>query len=95
MSYANVCRGQDDIIDPSTISQQLSASSPIFSLQSLCPYAEKDGICEALETGRYCPYVHGDICDLCEMPALHPINEKQREQHRLVNIINHHCFLFV
>ena len=57
---------------------------PNLSFQSLCPYAEKDGYCEALETGRYCPYIHGDLCDLCEMPVLHPTNAKQREQHRFV-----------
>jgi hypothetical protein len=88
MSYASVCRGNNDIIDPSNVIEQFSPSHPTFFLQSLCPYAEKDGICEALETGRYCPYIHGDLCDLCELPALHPMNEKQREQHRLVNIIN-------
>jgi len=54
----------------------------------LCPYAEKDGYCEASETGRYCPYIHGDICDLCELPVLHPTDEQQREQHRLVRIFN-------
>jgi hypothetical protein len=87
MSYANVCRGNNDIIDPSILIQETSPSYPSFVLQSLCPYAEKDGICEALETGRYCPYIHGNLCDLCEMPALHPADEKQREQHRLVNRI--------
>ncbi|UJR25696.1 hypothetical protein I4U23_007047 [Adineta vaga] len=54
-----------------------------FTLQTLCPYAKKDGLCEALETGRFCPYLHGDMCDLCELSVLDPTNEKQREQHRL------------
>ena len=85
MSYASVCRGTNDMTDPSIMIDQISLTSPTFLFQSLCPYAEKDGICEALETGRYCPYVHGEICDLCGMPALHPINEKQREEHRMVN----------
>ena len=85
LSYASVCRGNNDMIDPSSMIEQLSLSSSAYLLQSLCPYAEKEGICEALETGRYCPYIHGDLCDLCEMPALHPTNEKQREQHRTVN----------
>jgi hypothetical protein len=87
MSYASVCRGNNDIIDPSNVIEQISPLYPPFLLQSLCPYAVKEGICEALETGRYCPYIHGELCDLCEMPALHPTNEKQREQHRLVNYI--------
>jgi E3 ubiquitin-protein ligase makorin len=89
MSYASVCRGNNDIIDPSNVIEQFSPSHPTFFLQSLCPYAEKDGICEALETGRYCPYIHGDLCDLCELPALHPFNEKQREQHRLECLRKH------
>ena len=81
MSYASACRGNNDYTDSSTFVQQSPAT---FLLQSLCPYAEKEGVCEALETGRYCPYIHGDLCDLCEMPALHPADEKQRERHRLV-----------
>lgn len=85
MSYASVCRGNNDVIEPSNNIEQFSPTYPAYLFQSLCPYAEKEGICEALETGRYCPYVHGDLCDLCEMPALHPTNEQQREQHRLVN----------
>lgn len=87
MSYANVCRINNTEIEPSNIDQPVSnVVIAGYSLQSLCPYAEKDGICEALVTGRYCPYTHGDLCDLCGMPALHPTNEKQREQHHLVNI---------
>jgi len=85
INYANIC------YDPSisvTKQEEEKEYSPKFTLQSLCPYAEKDGFCEALETGRYCPYIHGDLCDLCEMPVLHPSNEKQREQHRLVRILN-------
>ncbi|UJR23235.1 hypothetical protein I4U23_026255 [Adineta vaga] len=90
MSYANVCRGNDDMIDPSIHNtQEYSPTHPTYFLQSLCPYAEKEGVCEALETGRYCPYIHGDLCDLCEMPALHPNNEKQREQHRLECLRKH------
>ena len=58
--------------------------SPSYTVKSLCPYAEKEGVCEALETGRYCPYIHGLKCDLCEKPILHPTDKNQREQHRLV-----------
>lgn len=57
-----------------------------MTLQSFCPYVEKDGHCEARETGRYCPYIHGDHCDLCEKAVLHPTNKKQREEHRAVRI---------
>jgi hypothetical protein len=82
INYANICH------DPSISIEQQKEFSPNFTLQSLCPYAEKDGYCEASETGRYCPYIHGDICDLCELPLLHPTDDQQREQHRLVRIFN-------
>ncbi|CAM4884408.1 unnamed protein product [Rotaria socialis] len=75
--------------DDSTSLEEVELHSPSFTLQSICPYAEKDGYCEALETGRYCPYIHGDLCDLCEMPLLHPTNEKQREQHRFECLRKH------
>ena len=87
MSYANVCRLNNDVADSAIYIEPTAPSIVSVMLQSLCPYAEKDGYCEALETGRYCPYIHGDLCDLCEMPALHPTNEKQREQHRFVRIV--------
>jgi len=35
-----------------------------------CRYGEAD-----------CSYVHGDMCELCGQPALHPANEEQRQQH--------------
>ena len=93
MSYASVCKSNNSVLESSNITQQLSPECPTFSPRSLCPYAEKVGICEALETGRNCPYIHGDLCDLCDMPALHPTDEKQREQHRIVNIMNS-CLCF-
>lgn len=95
MSYASVCRANNDTIDSSHLIEHYSPSPATYLLQSLCPYAEKEGICEALETGRYCPYVHGELCDLCEMPALHPTNEKQREQHRTVGNDLCSAFLFL
>ncbi|CAF1299647.1 unnamed protein product, partial [Didymodactylos carnosus] len=86
----DICRGTDSISlnDNSNfeIQEQHPFSSPqtvYLSLQSLCPYSEKDGYCEANESGGYCPYIHGDLCDLCQMPCMHPYNEKQRDEHRL------------
>jgi hypothetical protein len=84
MSYASVCRLNNDVSESSIVIDQSSSSNRSFMDQALCPYAEKDGICQALETGQHCPYIHGDLCDLCEMPVLHPTNEEQREQHRAV-----------
>ncbi|CAF0869015.1 unnamed protein product [Didymodactylos carnosus] len=89
-SYADILRGVDSLslanhsnFDIQTQQQPPSSQTVYLSLQSLCPYSEKDGYCEAKEHGGYCPYIHGNLCDLCEMPCLHPYNEKQQEEHRL------------
>lgn len=47
--------------------------------KKLCPYAERDGICK-YPTGE-CTYLHGDVCELCSLPALHPFNEELRKKH--------------
>jgi len=43
----------------------------------LCPYAAH-GECQF---GAECPYVHGDVCDLCGNAVLSPYNQEQREKH--------------
>lgn len=48
-----------------------TASSP------LCPYAEASIICKKTN----CPYLHGDLCDMCNRPVLHPLNDEQRKEH--------------
>ncbi|XP_034948500.1 probable E3 ubiquitin-protein ligase makorin-1 [Chelonus insularis] len=55
------------------------------SSEPLCPYAEATGICTKLK----CPYLHGDICELCGRAALHPYNEEQRQQHNKACIKQH------
>ncbi|KAJ8681836.1 hypothetical protein QAD02_017628 [Eretmocerus hayati] len=55
-----------------------NAGQATFSpLDPLCPYAEATGICKKSN----CPYIHGDICDMCSKPALHPFNEEMRKKH--------------
>lgn len=49
--------------------------------ETLCPYANKDGICRNLTD---CTYLHGELCDLCSRLILHPYNEDQRKRHRQV-----------
>ncbi|EJW73402.1 hypothetical protein WUBG_15690 [Wuchereria bancrofti] len=44
----------------------------------LCPYFET-GDCDK---GDKCQFVHGDVCDLCNVPCLHPTDTEQRAQHR-------------
>jgi hypothetical protein len=45
----------------------------------LCPYFEKSLECPF---GEHCEYVHGDLCEYCQMPCLHPTNEQMREEHK-------------
>ena len=47
----------------------------------LCPYYAHDGDCPY---GADCQYAHGDICDMCGLPKLHPKNAQQREAHQKV-----------
>uniref|UniRef100_A0A183D6Y2 RING-type E3 ubiquitin transferase n=1 Tax=Gongylonema pulchrum TaxID=637853 RepID=A0A183D6Y2_9BILA len=51
----------------------------------VCPYYET-GHCDK---GNLCPFVHGDICDLCNVPCLHPANEGLRAEHRRECIAAH------
>ena len=45
----------------------------------LCPFSV-NGSCR-FGDGQ-CAYVHGQVCDLCFVAALHPTHEAQRRQHR-------------
>ena len=69
---------------PNSSEEQQSTDAPNFTISTFCPYAEKNGLCEALDAGRFCPYLHGDTCDFCNLPVLDPTDDRQREEHRLV-----------
>ncbi|XP_030071819.1 E3 ubiquitin-protein ligase makorin-1 isoform X2 [Microcaecilia unicolor] len=45
--------------------------------KELCPYAAM-GECRY---GENCVYLHGDICDMCGLQVLHPVDTAQRSQH--------------
>ena len=46
-------------------------------VDNLCPYAAH-GECKF---GDSCPYVHGDVCDYCNLAVLSPTDEDQRNRH--------------
>jgi E3 ubiquitin-protein ligase makorin len=46
---------------------------------NLCPYFEKTMNCPFGDT---CEYVHGELCDICNMPCLNPFDPEQCESHR-------------
>lgn len=64
-----------DPFDESTANQQVMLDQ--YSM--LCPFFEKDASCPF---GLECQYLHGEVCDLCGTPCLHPFNEELREQHK-------------
>nr|XP_013803369.1 PREDICTED: E3 ubiquitin-protein ligase makorin-1 isoform X2 [Apteryx mantelli mantelli] len=45
--------------------------------KQLCPYAAV-GECRY---GENCVYIHGDVCDMCALQVLHPVDAAQRSQH--------------
>lgn len=51
----------------------------------MCPYMDVNGICNNYTEGE-CPYAHGQMCELCGLPALHPYNEEKRKKHTQVYI---------
>lgn len=53
--------------------------------RSLCPYFQT-GTCRLAEK---CPFIHGDVCDMCNVPCLHPTDAEQRAQHRRECLAEH------
>ncbi|GFS07232.1 E3 ubiquitin-protein ligase makorin-1 [Elysia marginata] len=51
----------------------------------LCPFYAA-GECRNSDD---CSYVHGDICDMCGLPQLHPKNKQQQDEHRKECLANH------
>lgn len=47
----------------------------------LCPYAAA-GQCHY---GNTCPYLHGDMCEICRLQVLHPHDPEQRAAHEKVS----------
>lgn len=58
----------------------------------MCPYMDVNGACNNYTEGE-CPYAHGQMCELCGLPALHPYNEEKRKKHIQVLLFNY--FLLV
>nr|XP_033815656.1 E3 ubiquitin-protein ligase makorin-1 isoform X2 [Geotrypetes seraphini] len=64
----------DPVIEEGQCEKQLSC---LESKKELCPYAAV-GECRY---GENCVYLHGDICDMCGLQVLHPVDAAQRSQH--------------
>lgn len=59
--------------------KRLIAQDMASTQAQLCPYFEKQLDCPF---GHTCEYIHGDVCDLCNMGCLNPYDERQRDEHR-------------
>ncbi|KAF2885606.1 hypothetical protein ILUMI_20548 [Ignelater luminosus] len=69
-----------EVVNPKT------GSSESIS-KKLCPYTEKHGECRV--PPGCCPYLHGDICDLCGNAVLHPADTEQRKNHHQKCLARH------
>lgn len=73
VSYAQVAGGGDK--DPSCgfISDIRSSDS------ELCPTYLMSGKCQI---GENCSYIHGLLCEVCQLACLHPYDKEQRRTHK-------------
>ena len=74
-----------------------SIKIPAHGKDVICPFASH-GACRF---GDSCSYLHGEICDTCDRPVLHPTDEEQRIKHAkvmsmfsciIVSSVCHNCF---
>lgn len=66
------------VVNPTAMAEMTVADAE----SSLCPFSLMD----ECRYGEHCAYVHGDICDLCGCPALHPDHAQQRKLHQDVRL---------
>lgn len=67
------------VFDPTYVDYLKLQQTNQTSTSLLCPYFENSLDCPFAST---CQYIHGDICDVCNLACLHPLDSVQREQHR-------------
>jgi len=66
----------------SSLSSSLAVCDTIQAMakKELCPYYEKSLACPY--EGE-CEFLHGNVCDICNMACLSPVDPVQNEQHRV------------
>ncbi|XP_030061515.1 E3 ubiquitin-protein ligase makorin-2 [Microcaecilia unicolor] len=57
--------------------EDVEAASSYPDAQQLCPFAAA-GTCHY---GNSCLYLHGNMCQICELQVLHPFDQEQRKMH--------------
>lgn len=51
----------------------------------LCPYY-LHGYCM---NDIFCPFIHGDTCEMCQTQSLHPFNQEERKKHHRECLAEH------
>ncbi|XP_057702494.1 E3 ubiquitin-protein ligase makorin-2 isoform X2 [Corythoichthys intestinalis] len=75
-SYVDAIRTGLEASAPEQAPPQMGGAYRDFT--QLCPYAAATGRC--FYEGD-CPYLHGDRCEVCRLPVLHPHDAEQRRAH--------------
>ncbi|KAE8612894.1 hypothetical protein XENTR_v10013036 [Xenopus tropicalis] len=70
-----ICTGLDETPIPSAY-----PDAP----QQLCPFAQAGGC----HYGESCPYIHGNVCEICGLQVLHPYDQEQRGHHEKLCMAN-------
>ncbi|CAJ0963042.1 unnamed protein product [Ranitomeya imitator] len=78
-------QGADQVLKPHsyleaicTGLEEVEMAAPYLDTpHQLCPYAAA-GTCHFGET---CVYIHGDMCEICNLQVLHPYDQEQRKSH--------------
>ncbi|XP_066960248.1 probable E3 ubiquitin-protein ligase makorin-1 isoform X1 [Macrobrachium rosenbergii] len=71
VSYAQVAGAGDKTSE--------SSSNLNSSDSELCPMFLMSGVCQL---GEYCTYIHGSMCEVCQLACLHPYDKEQRRIHK-------------
>lgn len=61
-------------------SSTISNTNHLMTYKDLCPYYEKDLTCPY---GDECEFLHGNVCDICNMACLRPDDTDQNERHKV------------
>ncbi|NXF84055.1 MKRN2 ligase, partial [Sclerurus mexicanus] len=58
------------------------AGAPCGAGAQLCPYGAAGA--SPCPFGERCPYLHGDLCEICGLRVLHPLDPEQRKAHEMM-----------
>ncbi|KAF2361236.1 Zinc finger C3HC4 RING-type [Trinorchestia longiramus] len=76
VSWANIVGGSDSSGSGAPGSTE-EAGTP-FSASELCPYFLMHNACQLMDQ---CPYIHGLVCELCQLACLDPRDPEQNKEH--------------